>query len=107
VIKGSGERVRALDMQALLDDLPGAVVRCARWLQLPLPDDELAAHAIAVGTRNAKALNAEYGRERYTAEAAYVSAQHRDALARARAWLDAHVLPAMQPHTRADLRPWT
>ena len=90
-------RVRVLDMDAMLGDLPASVAQCAAWLGLPLPADALAAHVGEVGTRNAKALDAPMDPERRAHEANFVVQRHRDALARASEWLQAHVIPAMRP----------
>jgi hypothetical protein len=108
VIQGAqSQRVRALDMQTLLADLPGTAVRCAGWLQLPLPSEPLIAHASAAGTRNAKATAVPYGAERQRLEAEIVVAHHREALARGRAWLETHVLPVMRPQARAEPAAWS
>lgn len=92
-----GPRVRVLDMQPMLGDLVGAVASCAAWLGLALPPDALAAHVREVGRRNAKATEVAMDPERRAHEAGIVVQRHRDALVRAGEWLQAHVLPAMQP----------
>ncbi|HEX3766235.1 MAG TPA: hypothetical protein VHW23_46400 [Kofleriaceae bacterium] len=89
-------RVRVLDLEPLLANLPALVVACARWLQLPLPDDALAAHAREVGLRNAKATQTPYGPAHRAHEAGIVIARHGDALRRADDWLHTHVIPAMR-----------
>lgn len=89
-------RVRVLDLEPLLANLPAVAVACARWLQLPLPADPLAAHAREVGLRNAKATATPYSPERRAYEAGLVGTRHRDTLGRAHDWLHTHVLPAMR-----------
>jgi hypothetical protein len=89
-------RVRVLDMDAMLGDLPARVAQCAAWLELPLPADALAAHVGEVGTRNAKALDAPMDPARRAHEANFVVQRHRDALSRASEWLQAHVIPTMR-----------
>ena len=94
-------RVRVLDLQPLLDDLPAAVADCAGWLQLAVPRDALIAHARDVGLRNAKATEVPYGSARRAFEAGIVVEHHRDELHRAHDWLDRHVIPAMRPPAAA------
>jgi hypothetical protein len=93
-------RIRVLDVETLLSDLPAQVWACASWLQLPVPRDRLLAHTAEIATRNAKAMAVPYGPELRAREAGMVAADHRDPLLRARAWLDAHVLPAMRDAAR-------
>jgi hypothetical protein len=98
VVAAAGpERVRVLDMQPLLDDLPATAAACARWLGLPTPPATQLAHAAAVGTRNAKALDVPYGRERRAYEADIVVQHHGALLRHAAAWTRTHVVPAMRP----------
>ena len=99
-------RIRALDADALLADIPGQVWACAQWLQLPVPRDRLRAHTAAIASRNAKAMWEEYGPDVRAREAEAMAAAHREPLRRARSWLDAHVLPAMRPQARAAPSPW-
>lgn len=89
-------RVRALDMQPLLDDLAGTVISVARWLGHPAPDDALIQRANTVGARNAKAMATPYGPARRAQEAAIVVQHYRDAIVHAQRWMQAHVLPAMR-----------
>jgi hypothetical protein len=93
-------RVRVLEMEPMLDDLPGTVAQCAAWLGLALPGDALAAHVREAGARNAKALDAPMDPARRAYEADLVVQRHRDALARADEWLRAHVIPAMRHQAR-------
>jgi hypothetical protein len=93
-------RLRVLDMDELLRDVPGTAVAVARWLELPIPDDALARHAADEAARNAKALEVDYNPAQRAREAAFVSSHFGGELARARAWLDAHVLPRMRAAAR-------
>ena len=93
-------RLRVLDMDELLRDVPATAVAVARWLELPIPDDALARHAAAEAARNAKALEVDYSPAQRAREAAFVSSHFGGELARARAWLDAHVLPRMRAAAR-------
>jgi hypothetical protein len=100
-------RLRVLDMDELLRDVPAATVAVARWLELGIPDDALARHAAAAATHNAKALEVGYGPEQRAREAAMVTSHFRGELARGRAWLDAHVLPKMRAAARDTPAAWT
>jgi len=106
IVQAWPRRVRALDMSTLMADVAACVWQCAEWLQLTIPREALAAHTALVAAHNAKALGVAYGPEARASEAAQVGAKHRDELAHARAWLDAHVLPAMRPAARNDPPPW-
>ena len=106
VTKLGPTRIRALSAEVLLADVVAGVAACARWLQLAIPDDALAAHTREEARRNAKQLDAPYGPAQRAHEAATVTHHYGDALASARAWLDAHVLPAMRPAARSDPPPW-
>lgn len=107
VLEAAGPaRIRALDADTLLADVPGQVWACAQWLQLPVPRERLLAHTAAVASRNAKAMWEAYGPAVRAREAEAVIAAHREPLRAARAWLDAHVLPAMRPQARNDPPPW-
>jgi hypothetical protein len=101
------DRIRVMDAPELLADVPGAVARCAAWLQLATPSEELAGRARVEAGRNAKQLEAPYGAERRAAEARLVVDHYRELLANARAWLATHVLPAMRPGALADPIRWT
>jgi hypothetical protein len=100
------DRLRVLDMQPLLDDLPRAVAGCARWLRLAIPSDALAAHAAAEGARNAKAPDVAYGAERRAYEASLVVQHYGDPIRRAVAWTRATVFPALRPAALAAPPPW-
>jgi hypothetical protein len=101
------DRVRVLDMQPLLIDLPSTVVNCAQWLELPVPADIVRARAAEAGKRNAKALEVAYGPQHRAYEAQIVIHYCGDTLRRALAWTHAHVLPAMRPEARATPAPWS
>jgi hypothetical protein len=90
------ERVRVLDLEPLLADLPAAAAASARWLGLAVPTDAIALHAREIGLHNAKQTQTPYGPERRAYEAGLVGDRYRDALRRARDWLHAHVVPAMR-----------
>lgn len=106
VAQAGAERVRVLDMQPLLTTLPDTVAQCARWLELPVPADAVAAHARAIGARNAKAMDTPYGPERRAYEASLLVHEHGLALRQALRWLEAVVLPAMTPEARATPAAW-
>lgn len=99
-------RVRVLDMQPLLADVPGTVIACARWLGVPAPRELLAAHAAECATHNAKELAVPYGTERRTYEAQIVVQHFGEPLRHAMGWLGAHVLPAMRSAARATPPAW-
>ena len=92
-------------MADLLRDVPAIAVAVARWLELPIPDDALARHAAAEASRNAKALDVGYDAAQRAREAAFVSSHCGAEPGRARAWLDALVLPAMRRGAR-DVGEW-
>jgi hypothetical protein len=96
LVTAHADRLRVLDAQVLLADVPAHIGRCADWLALAVPRDKLARHAAEVARRNAKELAAPYSPAQRAREAREVSAHFADALATARAWLAEHVLPAMR-----------
>jgi hypothetical protein len=105
VLEAAGPaRIRAMDMTTLLGDTTAAVWECAQWFQLPAPREALEAHTRGIASRNAKAIEASYSTAQRAHEAAFVAQQHGDALAAAREWLEAEVLPAMRaPSARGSL----
>lgn len=94
-------RLRPLDASQYLPDVVAGTRAVAKFLELPIPDAELAAHAAACAARHAKAETAAYSPAQRAHEAIEMANSHRDALARARAWLHEHVLPQMTPAARA------
>lgn len=100
------ERIRVMDATELLADVPAAAWRCAEWIELPVPRETLIANARDVATRNAKAVEATYSPEHRAREAEHVEQHYGEQLARARAWLDEHVLPMMRPAALADPARW-
>ncbi len=100
------ERIRALDAKDLLADIVGTTAAVAAWLQLPLPREALAAHTAEVAKLNAKAPGASYSAEQRAHEAAHLASSYAAELARAKAWLDEHVLPAMRDTAKASPASW-
>jgi len=99
-------RLRVLDMQDLLQDLPRAAAALADWFGIAVPDDALRAHCADVASRNAKATEVAYGAARRASEMATVARMYAGALDRARRWADTHVLPAMRPPALTPPAPW-
>ncbi len=101
-----GDRLRILDMAALLGRFEDTVARCAAWLQLSVPRDALDRHCQAVLARNAKAVETPYGPGRRQQEAEFVNNHYAAALDHAKAWLAEHVIPAMRPAACAPPASW-
>jgi hypothetical protein len=101
-----GDRLRTLDASQLYTGLPEIAWQVARWLDLPVPREAIVARAAEVGTRNAKELTAAYSADQRAREATGVAGRFAGELARARAWLERHVLPAMDREARADPPTW-
>lgn len=91
---GSG-RIRVLDAEALLGDVPSVVIECATWLRLPISHAELVEKAVAMAGKHAKVDSRPYGRSERTAENKLIAAQHQDQLAQSRRWMEEFILPAM------------
>lgn len=90
------DRVRVLDFADLARDPVGTSLACSRWWRLPAPDDAVRVRATDVAQRNAKAVDVAYGAGQREREARLVQDHHGADLARAHAWAERHVLPAMQ-----------
>jgi hypothetical protein len=101
-----GDRVRVANLDWLLADLPGAMTQIAHWLRLAIPAEALHRQCAAVSARNAKAIESPYGPHQRAREVAMVSDLYREPLARARAWAEQHLLPAMRPQARHEPQPW-
>lgn len=99
-----GNRVRVLDMQSLLDDLPAAAAAASEWLALDLPPATLEQRCRIEGNRNAKATEAPYSATRRAEESRFVASAYSDALRAARNWADAHILPFMRPQATQPSR---
>lgn len=86
-------RIRLLDADRFLEDVPATAVQCGAWLQLPASRADILARAESVAPCNAKAVEAGYSAARRQADARTIArmfdVQLRDALH----WADAQVLP--------------
>jgi hypothetical protein len=100
-------RMRPMDMRVLLASFEETLLACARWLELQAPQNELLQHARIVFTRNAKSIHVPFDPARREQESALVTRLYGAPLAKARTWLDDHVLAAMRPAAAADPAPWT
>ncbi|MBU8976650.1 hypothetical protein JI752_010910 [Lysobacter sp. MMG2] len=103
-----GDRARLLDFTTLAADPVGVPVACSRWWRLPAPAEVVRARADEVARRNAKAVSVEYSADRRAHEARLVHDHHRGELARARAWAERFVMPAL--HDERAMTPpeeWT
>lgn len=89
------DRIRTLDAAGLLADVPALAQRSAAWLELPVDAGVIAERARLLAGRHAKLETRAFDRETRAAEAAMIETMFRNDLKRDRAWLDAHVLPAM------------
>lgn len=91
-----GERVRVLDFEDLAREPVEVSLACSRWWGLPAPAEATRARAQQVAQRNAKAVDVAYGADQRAHEALLVQDRHGADLARARAWADRYVLPALE-----------
>lgn len=101
IVGATGDsRVRAIDMEQLLDDLHGTATDVAAWLMLGIPDDTVDERCRMEGGRNAKATVSPYGTVQRMEEMRLVQRTFAEPLSRARAWADKNVLPFMRSQAR-------
>ena len=91
----AGARLRALREADLLDDLPGSVVACARWMRLPHEPEALAAHAAACAGEHAKAPGQRYGVARRREEADFIRRSFGPDILDAMRWAGRELLPSL------------
>lgn len=90
-----GDRIRVLDAETLLADVPSVAAQAASWLQLPLDEHALLAKATALAGRHAKAETRVYGAAERAAEAAMVARAFEQDLRHSRQWVEKYLLPVM------------
>jgi hypothetical protein len=86
------DRLRSLDMAALLAQPEGTVRACARHLALEVGDDA-SARVAQVFARDSKRTDASHGRERRDAERAAVLERHGELVRAGLAWAERVVAP--------------
>lgn len=97
MLEGASGRFRVLDATDLLADFGSVVARCAKWLDLPVPEDVLRARVRQVAGAHAKDTGVAYNPVRREREAEHLRAAHASELQAALAWFDRFVRPAMLP----------
>lgn len=88
-----GDRLRTLDMHAMLASPETCVRACSRWLQLDEGED-VAARVAAVFSRDAKFEGREYDASRRESDKARIQARFGPMIAQALQWAQTQVAPA-------------
>lgn len=89
--------VLRVEASILFADLAATAARCSKWLQLPIPEDELSARCALVGGRHAKAIDVDYDSVQRTAEKRSLRIRHGEQIRSALAWCERYVMPALRP----------
>ncbi len=89
----AADRIRSLDMQAMLDTPLRATDAAATWLGLEAAREGIAARVADVFARDAKSPERAHGRERRAAEAEAVKGRYGELIARALGWARDSVAP--------------
>lgn len=89
----AADRIRSLDMQAMLDAQQRATDAAAAWLGLDAAREGIEARVADVFARDAKSPERAHGRARRDAEAAEVKERHGKLVARALDWARDSVAP--------------
>ena len=87
------DRLRSLDMQAMLADPAGVVAAAADWLQLDIDASALQARVLVEFQRNAKHPDRTYDRTRRAEERKQAMAHYADVLDNALVWARETIVP--------------
>ena len=108
LVAGFGtDRVRVLDTQALLDDVPETSVRVARWFGNAVDDETQRRRARCVSATHAKATAMPYDAGRRAAEAARIRELHGELVDESLRWAERWVTPFMSSGALAFPRSWS
>lgn len=91
----AGDRLRTLDMRALLDDPQGVVARAADWLGLDAARSDLPARVAGVMGKDAKDTTKSYGRDERARERDELDSQYGDLVRAAVEWGRSAIEPAL------------
>lgn len=107
IVRAAGsDRVRILDAEVLLADIPATVNAVSNWLRLPATHEALETRSLAVSRRNAKATESPYDPDRRAEDVRRILAHYTSALRRARQWAERLVLPKMDPEALTPATTW-
>lgn len=89
-------RLRVVQERDLLADLESSVLRCAQWLQWPVPEEALRAHVAVIGQRHAKANERTFDVGQRAREATMLREKFDAPIRSALAWAERCLYPAMR-----------